>query len=45
MSRFVDAVLGIVYGLDPPEVLDTLPGFLKECIEERRSREASYNKE
>ena len=33
LSRYVDTLLGITYGLDPPEVLDKLPVFMNECLE------------
>lgn len=33
MSRYVDTLLGITYGLDSPEVLDNLPVFMRECLE------------
>jgi len=33
MSRYVDTLLGITYGLDSPEVLPDLPPFMAECLE------------
>lgn len=33
LSRYVDTLLGITYGLDSPDVLDNLPIFMRECLE------------
>ena len=45
LSRYVDTLLGIAYGLDPPGVLDPLPQFLGECAEAlEESRKMSSNR-
>jgi len=34
LSRYVDTLLGIVYGLDPPEILPVMPPYMEWCLRE-----------
>ncbi len=38
LSRYVDTLLGIVYGLDPIEILPSRPPMLEELFDARRPR-------